>query len=61
LSDARIPQETGLLVIAVRKVGGNGEGEFVFNPDAETRLEPGDQVVVLGRPDQVSRLREYVA
>jgi K+/H+ antiporter YhaU regulatory subunit KhtT len=48
-------------VIAVRKVGGNGEGEFVFNPDAETRLEPGDQVVVLGRPDQVSRLREYVA
>jgi voltage-gated potassium channel len=60
LSDARIPQETGLLVIAVRKVGGNGEGDFVFNPDAETRLEPGDQVVVLGRPDQVSRLREYV-
>lgn len=68
LESARIPQQTGLLVIAVRKggadargQGGGGEGDFVFNPDAKTRLEVGDQVIVLGRPDQVKGLREYLA
>jgi len=50
-----------LLVIAGRKIGASGEGESVFNPDAGTCLEPGDQVVVLGRPDQVNRLRKYVS
>jgi voltage-gated potassium channel len=57
LIEARIPQETGLIVIAVRKQIDETR-KFVFNPAAETRLEIGDEMIVMGRPDQVARLRE---
>lgn len=60
LAEARIPQETGLIVIALRKKGGLGHG-FVFNPVATTRMEVGDEVIVLGQEDQISLLREYLA
>jgi Trk K+ transport system NAD-binding subunit len=32
--------------------------EFVFNPAAATRLDIGDEMIVLGHPDQVGRLRD---
>ncbi len=56
LIDARIPQETGLIVIAVRKQIDQTR-EFVFNPAADTRLDIGDEMIVLGQPNQVNRLR----
>lgn len=59
LKDARIPEKTGLIVIAVRKAD-SGDGRFVFNPVAETRLEPGDDLIVLGDTDQLKKLRAYV-
>jgi len=58
LAEARIPEKTGLIVIAVRK-GGDKE-RFVFNPVADTRIEPGDEVIVLGKADQIDALNEYV-
>lgn len=58
LREARIPQKTGLIVIAVRK-GGKEEG-FVFNPVAATRIEPDDEMIVLGKPDQIDALRKYL-
>jgi voltage-gated potassium channel len=58
LMDARIPQETGLIVIAVRKQIDETR-TFVFNPEADTRLDIGDEMIVLGQPDQVARLREF--
>jgi voltage-gated potassium channel len=57
LAEARIPQETGLIVIAVRKSA--GVDDFVFNPVANTRLEPGDELIVLGEEEQIAHLREY--
>lgn len=59
LADARIPQETGLIVLALRRH--NDEGPAVFNPGGDTRLESGDVMIVLGQPEQVSRLRKYAA
>ncbi|HKJ03011.1 MAG TPA: potassium channel protein [Longimicrobiales bacterium] len=56
LMEAKIPQRTGLIVIAVRKHG--QLRDFVFNPVADTRLEAGDEVIVLGKEDQITRLRE---
>ena len=58
LKDAEIPQRTGLIVIAVEKEG-EGDREFLFNPVATTLLEPGDELIVLGEPEQVERLRRY--
>lgn len=60
LAQARIPQETGMIVIALRKKGA-AETEFVFNPVASTRLEPGDEMIVLGKEEQIAQLREYAA
>ncbi|MCA9736014.1 MAG: potassium channel protein [Gemmatimonadetes bacterium] len=58
LVEARIRQETGLMVIAIRKAGADGHG-YIFNPAAETRLEAGDEIIVLGTPEQVEGLRAY--
>jgi len=58
LRDARIPQETGLIVIAVRKQKDQTH-RFVFNPVADTRLEIGDEMIVFGKHDQVVQLRAY--
>ena len=59
LMDAQIPRKTGLIVIALRKDQGI-KTDFVFNPVADTRLEAGDHVIVLGTPDQIHSLREHV-
>lgn len=59
LAQARIPQQTGLIVLAVRRAGGTQA--FLYNPGPETRLESGDVLIVLGHPEQVGALREFVA
>jgi voltage-gated potassium channel len=58
LAQARIPQQTGLIVLALRR--GGREGRVEYNPGPETRLDGGDVMIVLGRNEQVQRLREYV-
>ena len=60
LSEARIPQKTGLIVIAVRTPSDTREGRFVFNPSADTRLEAGQELIVLGTVDQISELKEHL-
>jgi len=63
LMDARIPQNTGLIVIALRKKNPEGAEEaysYVYNPVATTRLDPGDIMIVLGSPDQIQQLRSFV-
>lgn len=59
LAQARIPQKTGLIVIALRKQGA-GPTEVVFNPGADALLEGGDTLIALGTPQQVVALRKYV-
>lgn len=58
LAEAQIPQKTGLVVLALRPAGGDRPARY--NPGPETRLEAGDVMIVLGQPEQVDRLREYV-
>lgn len=58
LAQARIAQETGLIVIAVRKGGPDGQ-QFVFNPVADTGLDPGDEMIVLGKEEQIAQLRKH--
>ncbi len=63
LMEAQIPQNTGLIVIAVRKRQLEGKGEeyaYVYNPVATTRLDPGDIMIVMGSPEQIQKLREFV-
>ena len=59
LMEAKIPQRTGLIVIALRKRS-EARHDFVFNPVGDTRLDAGDEVIVLGKDEQVAALRELV-
>ena len=64
LEEARIPQKTGLIVIAIRhdgKVRSPDEHGFIYNPGPRERIRAGDVLIVLGRTEQVDRLREVVA
>jgi voltage-gated potassium channel len=57
LMEARIPQETGLIVLALRPAGGKASA---FNPGPEARLGAGDAVIVLGESEQIDRLRSFL-
>ncbi|MDE2974985.1 MAG: NAD-binding protein [Gemmatimonadota bacterium] len=50
LTEAGILNKTGLLVVATHKRGQPYE-DAAFNPDSSTRLEAGDDLIVLGDYD----------
>jgi voltage-gated potassium channel len=59
LAEASIPKATGLIVIA-HKPRDEAPGHFTFNPMADTLLDEGDEIIVLGTPEQIFGLRDYV-
>lgn len=59
LGEAAIPQNTGLVVIALQ--AGGSRGGQIYNPGPETRLAAGDVMIVLGKEEQLRRLAEYAA
>lgn len=54
LIDAKIPEKTGLIILAIRKKLGN---QWIFNPSSDEVLKIGDTMVVLGTAEQVDILR----
>lgn len=55
LAQAQIPNKTGLIVLAIKD---HASGEMLFNPPASYDFKLGDVLIVLGREDQVQRLRD---
>lgn len=53
IKDAAIPQRTGLIIIAIKKVG----GKLRFNPGPSEKLSSGSSMLVLGKPDKIEILR----
>ncbi len=56
LAEARIPQETGLIVLALRR---GIAGPPLYNPGPEARLEAGDVMILIGASEQIEALRDY--
>lgn len=54
LAQAQIPNKTGLIILAIKD---HASGEMLFNPPASYDFKLGDVLIVLGREDQVQRLR----
>ena len=49
-------RKTGCTVIGFK----DGKGEYLVNPEADTKLIPGSKIIVLGRPEQIEKLNsEY--
>lgn len=63
LADIKLPQYTGLIVIGIRKrnpPNAKEEFNYVFNPQADTVIEAGDIMIVLGKPEQIDQLRKFL-
>ncbi|TYB74538.1 potassium channel protein [Bizionia gelidisalsuginis] len=52
IKDLDLRNKTGCSVIGFK--GSNGD--YVVNPEAETKLVPNSKVIVLGRPEQIKKL-----
>ena len=52
IKDANLRQEFGVIVVAINRKSGAME----FNPSPESVMAAGDQLVVLGHPDQLRAL-----
>jgi len=52
--DLDLRRETGCTVIGIR----NSDRNYIINPEAETKLVSGSSLIVLGRPEQIIKLRE---
>ena len=55
LGKSQIPQKTGLIVIAMRK-----RGELIFNPKSNTKIDKGDELIVLGEVEKLENLAKLV-
>ncbi|HGY56139.1 MAG TPA: potassium channel protein [Caldithrix abyssi] len=53
LKEARIPQRTGLIVIAIKK---GKDSRWMFNPSSNQLLEENDRLIVLGDSEKVDKL-----
>jgi voltage-gated potassium channel len=52
IRDANLRQDFGVIVVAIKRAAGHME----FNPEPETAIGAGDQLVVLGHPNQLKAL-----
>lgn len=54
LIEAQIPKKTGLTVLAIKKIE---DGKMLFNPPIDYTFKIGDILIVLGREEQVDKLK----
>jgi voltage-gated potassium channel len=56
IKDLDLRRKTGCTVIGFK----DDKGEYIVNPEADTKLVPGSKIIVLGRPEQIEKLNsEY--
>ena len=54
LSELQIRRETGVIVLAIRRAG----GEMLFNPPADAKINGGDHLIAMGEPQNLRRLEQ---
>lgn len=57
LFEAKIPEHTGLIVLALKR---KGEVGLTFNPNSDETLYVGDTMIVLGTKEQAEKLKDLV-
>lgn len=56
IKELDLRKKTGCNVIGFK----DGKGDYLVNPEADTKLIPGSKIIVLGRPEQIIKLNsEY--
>ncbi|MFH0914929.1 MAG: potassium channel protein [bacterium] len=57
IEDLGVRKRTGATILAVRHAG---TGIFNKNPSPESRLSPGDMIVAIGTPAEITRLEQLI-
>jgi voltage-gated potassium channel len=57
LAELNVRRELKVIVLSIRRA----DGEMVFNPGAEAKIEAGDSLIVMGEPEPLRRLEQRVA
>ena len=57
LAELNVRRELKVIVLSIRRA----DGEMVFNPGAEAKIEAGDSLFVMGEPEPLRRLEQRVA
>jgi voltage-gated potassium channel len=57
IREMQLRKEVGVIVMAIRKA----DGRMMFNPPADTAVEGGDYLIVMGRPDNLRALEALLA
>src|SRR6185369_3913311 len=57
IKEMQLRKEVGVIVMAIRKES----GEMVFNPPADTAVQSGDYLIVMGRPGNLRALETLLA
>lgn len=57
LRSSGLRDQLGLIVIAIKR----SNGDMLFNPDAEARIEPGDRLVVMGQAASLRDLEQRLS
>jgi voltage-gated potassium channel len=57
IRELQVGRDFGVIVLAVRK----GTGEMEFNPSADTAVEAGDYLIVIGRQDNLLKMEKLLA
>ena len=55
VQESSIRKELGVIIAALKK---KGQTKFIFNPRADEVLQAGDLLIVIGRPEEITKLRE---
>ncbi len=53
LIDSNIRKDYGAIIVAIKKVS----GDMIFNPMPSEKLEGGDVIVILGKKEDLKRMR----
>jgi voltage-gated potassium channel len=57
IKEMQLRKEVGVIVMAIRKA----DGQMMFNPPADTAVQGGDFLIVMGRPDNLRALENLLA
>jgi voltage-gated potassium channel len=57
LLESGIRQDLNIIIVAIRK----SDGEMMFNPSSQTRMEKGDTLIALGHRDDLEELKHTLS
>lgn len=56
INEIQIRKETGANIVGFK----TAEGDYIINPKPDTKMQPNSKLFVLGTPEEIERMREFL-